>query len=87
MNRLFIYIIYIESLVVPHKAVAEVSNIGFGGWQRESIDGPKGDWSCDELCFLELWISYAKLLDVYNVVVVVVIVIVAVAGCCCCCWL
>ena len=41
--------------VVPHKPVAEVSEIGnlqeglvvaTHGWQSESIDGPKGGWSC-----------------------------------------
>ena len=42
-------------LVVPHKAVVEVSKIGklqerlvvvTHGWQSESTDGPKGGWSC-----------------------------------------
>ena len=40
--------------VVPHKAAAEVSTIGYyrrgellmHGWQSESTDGPKGGWSC-----------------------------------------
>ena len=42
-------------VVVPHRAVAEVSNIGNvwerlvvvnRGWQSESADGPEGGWSC-----------------------------------------
>ena len=46
---------YIVIPVVPHKSVAEVSNIGNlqeglvvvnHGWQSESADGPKGGWSC-----------------------------------------
>ena len=49
-----IMLFYIVIPVVPHKSVAEVSNIGNlqerlvvvnHGWQSESTDGPTGGWS------------------------------------------
>ena len=60
--------------VVPHKAVAEVSNMGNlqerlvvvnPGWQSESTDGPKGAWGLLSFSSFSLFLWLSTYLPIY----------------------
>ena len=61
-------------LVIPHKAVAEVSKIGNlqerlvvvnPGWQSESTDGPKGAWGLLSLSSFSFFFWLSTYLPIY----------------------
>ena len=58
IHHIILHDLSIQIPVVPHKAVAEVSEIGnlLKGWQSEAIDGLKGAWSLS--LFLSLFLSF-----------------------------